>query len=68
MLCLQEGSYSGPMYPKAGWFVSDKDESKLALAMPIPIKARNPFLRIRKKMGPNLDLEVGKQSALKIMR
>lgn len=49
-----------------GSFVLKKDESKLELAMPILVKARDPFLRIRKKMSPALSLDVGKQSALAI--
>lgn len=33
----------------------------------VPMKVRGPFLRIRKKVGPTISLNVGKQSALTIV-
>lgn len=47
-------------------FALDKETSSLEPAMPIPIKARDPFLRIRKKIGPMLNLEVRRQTVLTI--
>lgn len=38
--------------------VAEKEESLLELVMPIPIKANDPFLRIRKKIGLTLSLKV----------
>lgn len=38
-------------------FVSRKDGSLLELVISIPTKALDPFHRIKKKMGPVLNLE-----------
>lgn len=43
------------------WFVSGNDGSTFELAIHVPVTASDPFLRIKKKMGPLLNLEVGKQ-------
>lgn len=45
------------------WFVSGNDGSTFELAIHVPVTASDPFLRIKKKMGPLLNLEVGKQAA-----
>lgn len=37
-------------------FVLDKEKSSFKLAMPILVKFGDPFLRIRKKKDPSLDL------------
>lgn len=37
---------------RVGGFVGDKEQSSLNLVMPTPIKAKDPFLRIRKKIEP----------------
>lgn len=42
------------------WFLSNKVGPTLELAMHVRVKAKNPFLRIRNKMGQFLSLEVGK--------
>lgn len=42
-------SYVGPSALKTG--VSDKGNSTLELAMPVAVKARDPFLRFIKKIG-----------------
>lgn len=47
-------------------FMGDKEESSLEIAEPIPIKARDPILRTRKKIGPTVSLETVKQTALTI--
>lgn len=44
----------------------EKDASALELAMPIPMKARDPLMRIHKKTDQTFSLEVGRQSALTI--
>lgn len=38
-------------------FVAGKEESLLELVMLVPIKAKDPFLWIKKKIGPALSLE-----------
>lgn len=43
------------------------DDPPLELAMPVQVKAVDPFLRIRKKTSLTLKLELGKQSAVAIM-
>lgn len=45
-------------------FVLEKDESSLELAMLVQVKAKDAFLTIRKKIGPILNLQVGRQSAV----
>lgn len=47
--------------------LADKVDPMLELAMHVSVKAKNPFLRIRKKMRPFPNLEVGKQSQLEIV-
>lgn len=42
-------------------FVSSKEGSMLELAAHLPLKAMDPFLQIKKKMDPVLNLEVGIQ-------
>lgn len=37
----------------------EKDNRTLKLAMPVPVKIRDPFLRIKKKMDPTFNLEMG---------
>lgn len=37
-------------------FVSSNDGSMVELAAPIPVKAKDPFLQIKKKMDPTLTL------------
>lgn len=41
-------------------FVDDKEESSLELVMPPPLKVRDPFLWLRKKLDPALSLQVGR--------
>lgn len=47
-------------------FVGDNEESSLEVAVPASIKARDPFLQIQKRMGPMVNLEAIRQSALAI--
>lgn len=49
-------------------FVFDKEESLRELAMPVLVKAKKPFLRITKRIGPTKNLEAGRQTALAIAR
>lgn len=47
-------------------FVEDK-ESFLWRSRPAPIKVKNPFLRIRKDIGPMVNFEVARQSVVAIL-
>lgn len=38
-------------------FVADKEESSVKIAKPVPLKTRDPFLRIIKKIGPMVSLK-----------
>lgn len=38
----------------------DKKKSSLKIAESIPIKARDPFLRVRKKISPMVNIEAVK--------
>lgn len=49
-------------------FVSNKDGSMLKQAIPVKVKARDPFLETEKKLGPVLSLETGKQNSLAIVK
>lgn len=42
----------------------DKDGSSLELAMLIPVKIRDPFVRIRKKIGPKLNRKSRRKSVV----
>lgn len=46
----------------------EKDESSLEMVMPVAMKARDHFLRIQKKIGPTLSLNMGQQSVLTITK
>lgn len=45
-------------------FMVDNKESTLEIVEPVPIKARDLFLRIKKKIGPLVSLESAKQTVL----
>lgn len=42
--------------------MDDKEQFLIEIAMPLPVKAGDPFLRIRKRMGPTVDLEAEKHT------
>lgn len=46
--------------------VGDKEESSLEIINPTPIKGNDPFLRIRKKIGSVVSLEVPNQTKLAV--
>lgn len=49
-------------------FVADKEEFSLEITISSSVKARDPFLWIRKRMNPMVDLEAIRQSKLAITR
>lgn len=49
------------------WFVLNKGSLALELVMPILVKAKDPFLGTKKKMGSTLSLEIEKQTAVAIV-
>lgn len=44
-------------------FISGNDESTLEVVTLVVVKARNPFLPIKKKIDPTLNLKMGRQTA-----
>lgn len=48
-------------------FASEKDKLTLELVMPIRVKGRDPFVRVWKKIGPTLSLDVSKHTDVKIV-
>lgn len=44
-------------------FVLGKDRFAFKVATVVPLKVRDPFLRVKKKMEPVVDIKVGRQAA-----
>lgn len=47
--------------------VSGKDGPMFELAMPVLVKVKDPFLKIIRKMGPIINLELRRQDAFVIV-
>lgn len=57
MLCPQDGIFLGKMRASHDGFISGEDVFMLKVAMLMPLKASDPFLCIKKKMGRVFNLE-----------